>query len=185
MPQESKGEKWELPPKNSPKHILFSCQSIPLRNCKEDKKSNFKQLLLLAEDDEVLRKWIEKSYDRHRSLNAQNEVLQVMALKVLRGIASDIAESGYYSIMADESTDASNIEQLVICICWVDKEMTVCEEYIGLMPVAQTNADTIVICIKDVLRHMNLRIQDARGQCYDGCSTMTGTKMGLLHKSRN
>ena len=23
---------------------------------------------------------------------------------------------------------------------------------------------------------MNLRIQDARGQCYDGCSTMTGTK---------
>ena len=39
-----------------------------------------------------------------------------MALKVLCGIASDIAESGYYSIMADESSDASNIEQLVICI---------------------------------------------------------------------
>ena len=32
-----------------------------------------------------------------------------MVLKVLCGIASDIAESGYYSIMADESTDASNI----------------------------------------------------------------------------
>ena len=28
-------------------------------------------------------------------------------------------------------------------------------------PVAQTNADTIVVCIKDVLLHMNLRIQDA------------------------
>ena len=51
-----------------------------------------------------------------------------MALKVLHGIACDIAESGYYSIMADESTDASNIEQLVICICWVEKEMTICEE---------------------------------------------------------
>ena len=36
------------------------------------------------------------------------------------------------------------------------------------MPVAQTNADTIVSCIKDVLLRMNLRIQDARGQCYDG-----------------
>ena len=47
--------------------------------------------------------------------------------------------------MTDESTDASNIEQLVICIHWVDKEMTVCDEYIGLMPVAQTNADTIVV----------------------------------------
>ena len=57
--------------------------------------------------------------------------------------------------------------------------MTVCEEYIGLMPVAQANADTIVICIKDVLLHMNLRIQDAREHCYDGCSTMTGTKTGV------
>ena len=66
-----------------------------------------------------------------------------MALKVLRGRASDIAESGYYTSMADETSDASNIEQLVICI-WVDKEMLIYEEYIGLMPVAQTNADTIL-----------------------------------------
>ena len=51
-----------------------------------------------------------------------------MALKVLCGAADYIAESGYYSIMADESTDASNIEQIVICIRWVDKEMIVCEE---------------------------------------------------------
>ena len=56
-----------------------------------------------------------------------------------------------------------NIEQLVICTYWVYKEMTACEKYIGLMPVAQTNADTIVVCIKDVLVLMNLRIQDARG----------------------
>ena len=54
------------------------------------------------------------------------------------------------------------------------------EEYIGLMPVAQTNADTIVVCIKDVLLHMNLRIQDACSQCYHGCSTMTGTKDWVL-----
>ena len=106
------------------------------------------------------------------SPNAQNEILQILTRIVLRGIASGIAQPGYYSIMAD----VSNIEQLVICICWVDKEMTICEEYIGLMPVAQTNADTIVVCIKDVLLHMNLRIQDAHWQCYDGCSTMTGTK---------
>ena len=62
------------------------------------------------------------------SLNAQNEkseILQMMAL--LHGIASDIAESGYYSIMADESTDVSNIEQFIIYLRWVDKEMTVCE----------------------------------------------------------
>ena len=101
------------------------------------------------------------------SLNAQNEVLQItMALKVLRDIASDRAESVYYRIMADESTDTSNIEQLVICIHWVGK-ITVCEEYIGLMTFTHTNADTIVVCIKNVLLRMYLRIQDACGQNYD------------------
>ena len=54
-----------------------------------------------------------------------------MALNVLCSIASIIAESEYYSILADESADVSNIEQLVVCICWVDKEMTGCKEYIG------------------------------------------------------
>ena len=48
-------------------------------------------------------------------------------------------------------------------------EMTVCKEYIGQMPVAPTNADRIVVCIKDVLLRINLRIQDAHGQCYDKC----------------
>ena len=104
-----------------------------------------------------------------------------LTLKVLCGIASDIAESGYYSIMADDSTDTSNIEQLVICIFWVDK-MALCEEHIGLMPVAQLNTDTVVICIKDVMLRLNLRIQDTHRQCYDGCSTMIGTKNGIAAK---
>ena len=44
---------------------------------------------------------------------------------------------------------------------------------------SETSADTIVVGIKDVLLHMNLRIQNARGQCYDGCSTMTGSNNGV------
>ena len=103
----------------------------------------------------MLKKWIENSYDKLISPGAQNEIVQIMDLIVLRDIASDIAESGYYRIMADESTDVSNIEQLVICIRWVDKEMTGHDDYIGLMSVAQTNAHKIVSCNKDVLLHMN------------------------------
>ena len=100
----------------------LSCQGIALHKDEQDEESNFMPLChLQAEGYEMLQKWIDKSYDKHMSLN---EILQIMALKVLHGIASDIAESGYYSIMADQSTDASNIEQLVIYIHCVDK-MTV------------------------------------------------------------
>ena len=99
-----------------------SCQGIALHKGKQGKESNFKYLLLLqAEDYEVLQKWIEKSYDEHMNPNAHNKILQIIALKVLPGTASDVAESEYYSIMADESTDVSNIEQLVICISWMDR----------------------------------------------------------------
>lgn len=96
---------------------FLACQGIALRKGKQEEESNFKQLLLLrAEDDEILQKWMEKSYDKHFSPAAQNEILQIIALTVLRDIASDIAQSGYYSIMADETTDSSNVEQLVICL---------------------------------------------------------------------
>ena len=78
-----------------PSILCFSHQGIALRKGKQDKESNFKQLLFQAEDEEVIQKWIEKSYDKHMSPNAQNEILQIMALKVLCGIASGIAESGY------------------------------------------------------------------------------------------
>ena len=40
-----------------------------------------------------------------------------MALKILQDIAKDINNSIFYTIMADEVTDASNHEQFVICLC--------------------------------------------------------------------
>ena len=61
----------------------------------------------------------------------------------------------------------------------MDKEITVLRGIYGLMPVAWTNANTYVVCIKDVLLRMNLRILDVCGQCYGGCSTTTGTKNGV------
>ena len=80
-----------------PKYIHLSWHGIAVRKGKQDEESNFMKLLLLrAENDEVLQKWIEKSYDKLMGLNARNEILQIMALKLLRGIASDIDESGYY-----------------------------------------------------------------------------------------
>ena len=46
-------------------------------------------------------------------------------------------------------------------------------------PLANTKADHIVLVIKDILLLMNLKIQNARGQCYDGASVMAGIKSGV------
>ena len=55
---------------------------------------------------------------------------------------------------------------------WVDENLIPHEEFIGLHAIPDTSADEIVAIIKVILLRMNLRIENARGQCYDGASSM-------------
>lgn len=50
----------------------------------------------------------------------QNELLQIMAMTVLQKIAAIIAGK-QFSIMVDETTDVSNTEQPVLCICYINE----------------------------------------------------------------
>ena len=71
-----------------------------------------------------------------------------MALKLMRDVAANISSAKFYTIMADETTDVSNTEQLVIRIRWVDDDLNIHEDFIGLHPLAQADAGTIVKGIK-------------------------------------
>ena len=132
-----------------------------------------------ARVDPALLKWIDKTYDRHVTPQAQNEILKLLALKLLRKIANDIQLSRCYSILGDDATDVSNTQQLVICIRWVRKDLAVEEDFIGLMPLDKANAQNIAAAINDVILRLGLSIEDAKAQCYDGCSTMTGVRNGV------
>ena len=91
-----------------------------------------------------------------------------MALSVLQDVLQSIDESSFYSIMCDECMEASNKEQLVICIRWIgNKDLEVHEDVIGLYVVADISVATIVKSIKDVLLRMNLGLNKCRGQCYE------------------
>ena len=50
--------------------------------------------------------------------------------------------------MADETADISNKEQVVVCLRWIDSNLMVHEDFIGLGPVARTTADEIVPVLK-------------------------------------
>ena len=72
--------------------------------------------------------------------------------------------------MCDECTDASNREQLAICIRWVDDQLQPHEDFIGLYQLDETNADFITRTIKDTLIRLELTLSRCRGKCYDGAS---------------
>ena len=65
----------------------------------------------------------------------------------MQKIATNI-QGGFLSVMADETADVPNKEQVVVCICWIDSNVTVHEHFVGLRPVVQTTADEIVGVIK-------------------------------------
>ena len=80
----------------------------------------------------------------------------------------------FFMIMADETADVSNKEQLVICIRWVDYCFVIHNEFKGMYPLERTTAVQVVAILKNALLRMNLNTQRARGQCYDGAATVAG-----------
>ena len=96
------------------------------------------------------------------SSTSQNEILKLLCLKLLRKIASDTAITGCYSTLADEATDTSNSQQIVVCIRWVTKDIEVKEDFIGLVLLERAQADVIAAAIKDVLIRLSLPISNAK-----------------------
>ena len=84
--------------------------------------------------------------------------------------------------MVDETTDVSNVEQVVVCLRWVSETLRVQEDFVGLYEVASTGAETIYTAVNDVLLRLNLSISKLRGQCYDGAATMSGCKSGVAKR---
>ena len=50
--------------------------------------------------------------------------------------------------MADETADVSNNEQLVICIRWVDEDLEVHEDFVGMHHRENTKAEKIFMILK-------------------------------------
>ena len=161
--------------------IYLARQGLPMRGnwvsveggigCEED--SNFHQLLLLrANDDETILNILRQKTRKYTDHHIQNEILQIMALQHLRTIADEIRKSGYFVLESDEVTDASNKEQVIVGLRWVDSCLEPHEDFIGLHVVDDITTDTIVHVLKDTVLCMNLNMSMCRAQCYDGASNM-------------
>ena len=87
--------------------------------------------------------------------------------------------------MIDETSDISNKEQCVIVMRWVDDSLDVHEDFIGLYSIDNTESQTLVKVIKDVLFGTNLLVQNIRGQCYYVESVMKGHKTGVAKVIRD
>ena len=154
-------------------------QGIAFRRV-EEKESNFYQLLKLqCMDDPNLSEWMQRKTLKYTSPENQNELIEIMALKILRNLAEKIRNANFFSIMADETVDISNKEQLVICVRWCNSNFEINEDYLGLHDCDRTTGEYLFLVIKNILTMFNFDMRKLRGQCYDGAASMTGKNSGL------
>ena len=74
---------------------------------------------------------------------------------------------------------------MVVAFRWVDNDLNVHEDFIGLYALLDITATTIVSAIQDTLAQLNLALNKARGQCYDGASSMRGLLNGVAKQVRD
>ena len=73
---------------------------------------------------------------------------------MLLKIARNIKQAKFYSVMGDKKKDISNKEQLVLCIRWVDDNLQVHKDFIGIHKIPNTTADEII----EVIKVINLKL---------------------------
>lgn len=141
------------------------------------------QLLhLRAEDKPEILQSIAKSARKHTSPENRNEMLQLMAHHILRKILTHVGRSPFLSVIVDETTDKSNKEQLTLVLRWVSVNFIVSEEFLGLYYLSSIDAESVVSVMKDAFIRFQIPMTKLCGQCYDGCSTMAGTKAGVAKR---
>ena len=155
-------------------------QGLPLRGHGDESDSNFHQLLKLrSEDDPRVKTWLSKKTEKYTSADVQNEMLNVMAVHVLRDVVASIQSAPFYALMVDETTDISNKEQVVFCLRWVDKSLDTHEGFVGMYQVESSQATVLLNAIHEVLTRLNRCVAKLRGQCYNAAATMSGTRAGV------
>ena len=140
-----------------------------------------RSLAVISQTDDIpgMANWLDRKEDKYTSPDIQKEILEITAQIFLREIMTDVKNSGPYSVLAEETADVSNVEELVICSRWVDEDLIAHEECLGMHPLKVTSGVDVFPIIKDILLRLNLNVTDARGQCYDGAGAMMGVKSGV------
>ncbi|KAF0713597.1 52 kDa repressor of the inhibitor of the protein kinase-like [Aphis craccivora] len=113
------------------------------------------------------------------SSRIQNEIIVAVGDVIVGKIVKRIKKCKFFSILMDETTDISTIEQMTVCIRYVD---TFCwiirEDFVGFVEMNSTTGLAIKNSILDKLKDIGLSINNLRGQGYDGGANMSGKNNG-------
>ena len=173
---------------------ILTCarQNIPLRGHRddahhlEDEKSNpgnFIEILKYGAScgnlTDVLFGSV-PSNQTYRSKTIQNELIEICGDMVIEELVDDVKKAKFFSLLADEATDCSNTEQMAVVLRFIDESLKIREDYLGFIPCSDgLSGEALSENISKFITSIGLRMEECRGQGYDGAGNMAGKLSGL------
>lgn len=174
--------------------IFCGRQGLPLRGHRDSgpldpsssnrNEGNFRALLKLRLDagDENLKSHLEQCGRNasYLSPSVQNEIISECGALITKNIVSRVNNSKYFSLLADETADISGIEQLSLCVRYVDMEkLSIQEDFLKFVPLTEMTGKGISEAILSELNSLGIESENIVGQGYDGASAMSGQFNGV------
>ena len=103
----------------------------------------------------------------------QKDIVNAAAIEILNAIINDIGDK-YFSILINESRNASIKEQMAVVVRYVNAEGHVIESFLGLKHVTNATAISLKEAIETFFSRHKLSISKMRRQGYDGARNMWG-----------
>jgi hypothetical protein len=109
-------------------------------------------------------------------------MIEIMGHSVLRTLVKEITSQKWFSLLADETRDITNCEQIVVCLRYVSDDYEVFEDFLNLVQLENTTSQMIYMSLKDCIIRLGLSFENCRGQGYDGASNFQGCVNGVAKR---
>lgn len=134
--------------------IFCGRQNIALRGHREEEgRGNFQALLhYQAKHDDILRQHLRDADPRtkYTSPSIQNEIIDLCGQSISEKLVQMCNTSGIFSLIADEATDAATMEQMALCVRYLEKD-EVREDFLGFAVCASTTGESLANAFLDNL----------------------------------
>ena len=131
--------------------------------------------------DKILRDHLQKSSVKtYISPQSQNEIIGIIGKIMANEIVGQLKHTSFFSIMCDETQDIAGLEQLSLCVSFLNQKYEIQERFICFEVVKDMTGKGIANCIMNISQQHGLA--DKRcliGQGFDGAAAMSGEKNGV------
>ena len=137
--------------------------------------------LVIKHGDKVLKDHLDSKSKRgtYISSHSQNTLIENIFTVQKRLIVTMVEDGRFFSLLADETTDASGVEQLSVVLRFVNENCDVQERFLCFEKVVDLTGKGLATTLERILLSAGISMENIVGQGYDGAAAMSGQHNGV------